>query len=327
MCGEAYLRVDLNDVDGLEYLAWAVYDGIFLPGNPLALNGHHDWQWIIAGTMLRLIYWGATVGTHFPPCTVTSHNAEQATKWQGTSRCTKRFKPWTAWSSPALRTPTIKSVVNVPPIATSSLSAEGVPATSLDDCEEDDGEEEAFHQFHQWRVQQSGTQKEATPPQCIVMHASPSKSCHIDLMWQTTKWLLNCETSLEEEEISWWLLVGPLTDGSNAATKHLTKRLVAAWKWVGVVLESFVCPPTPTVLNTGQFLDEDLIGYGWSQQEWLLAYAHALQHMGEAVDRRMWRPNRKHFTPQISMLVDTSLEAPGAKVVKADMDHCWSEPP
>ena len=152
------------------------------------------------------------------------------------------------------------------------------------------------------------------------MHTSPSKSCCIDPMWQTTKWLLNCETSLEEEEISWWLLVSPLTDGSDAATKDLAKRLMAAWKWVGIVSESPFCAPAPTVLNIEQFLNEDLTGHGWSQQEWLLAYACMLPCMGKATDG-------KHFMPQISMLVDAFLEATGAEVVEADVACCWSEPP
>ena len=314
-------------MDGLEHLAWAVCDGVFLPVNPPMLTGHHEFQWIIAGTMLRLIYQGATAGAHCPPCTIASHITEQAAKQQGTSWHTMRFKPQTTRSSPMLRTPTVRSVVNVSLRATSSLSTEGALATSLDDCEEDDGEEEAFHQFHWRRVQQSGMWKEATPPPCQVMCASPSKSHHIDLMWQTTKWLLDCGTSLKEEEISWWLLVNLLTNGSDAATKDLTKRLMATWKWVGVVLESPVCPSMPTVLNIRQFFDEDSIGHGWSQQKWLLAYACMLQYLGEATDGRMWRPNGKHFMPQISMLVDAFLEVTSAVVVKADVAHCWSEPP
>ena len=176
MCSEAYLRVDLNDVDGLKHLAWVVYNGVFLPGNPPALTGHHDWQLIIVGTTLRLIYQGATVGAHCPPCTITSHNAEQAAKWQGTSQHTRRFKPQTTRSSPTLRTPMVRSVVNVPLRATSSLSTGGAPATSLGGCEEDDTEEDAFHQFHWRRVQQSGVQREATPAPHQVMHTSPSKS-------------------------------------------------------------------------------------------------------------------------------------------------------
>ena len=98
------------------------------------------------------------------------------------------------------------------------------------------------------------------------------------------KWLLNCKTSLEEEEINLWLLVSPLTNGSDAATKDLAKRLMAAWKWAGVVSESPLCQPTPTVLNIRQFFNKDLTGHGWSQQEWLLVYARVLQRMG-----RLWR--------------------------------------
>ena len=83
----------------------------------------------------------------------------------------------------------------------------------------------------------------------------------------------------------------------------------------------------PTVLNIGQFLNEDLTGHGWSQQEWLLAYAHMLQHMGEVADGRTWRPNGKHFMSQISMLVNAFLEVTGAKVVEADVAHYWSKLP
>ena len=146
-------------------------------------------------------------------------------------------------------------------------------------------------------------------------------------MWQTTRWLQNWETSLDNEEICWWALVSPLINGSDATTKDLTRWLMAAWKWVGAVSESPICPPVPTILNIGQFLDEDLTGHGWSQQQWLLAYAHMLQCMGEAADGRTWRPNVKRFTPQISILVDAFLEVTNMEVVEADVAHCWSEPP
>ena len=211
------------------------------------------------------------------------------------------------------------------------ISLSRVPTTSLDDCkeeDEEDEEDESFHQFHCCRMQQSSMQ--ITTPQCQVMRASPSKSNWIDLMWQTMRWLQNCETSLDEdedEEISWWLLVSPLTNGSDATTKDLTRWLMAAWKWVGAVSESPICPPKPTILNIRQFLDEDLTGHGWSQQQWLLAYAHMLQSVGEATDRRTWRPNGKHFTSEISILVDAFLEVTNMEVVEADVTCCWSEPP
>ena len=66
ICSDAYPRVNLNDVDSLEHLAWVVYDGVFLPWNPPTLTGYHDWQWIIAGTTLSLIYQGATAEVHCP---------------------------------------------------------------------------------------------------------------------------------------------------------------------------------------------------------------------------------------------------------------------
>ena len=78
--GEAYLRMDLNDVDGLEQLAWAVYNGVFLPKDLSTLPECHDWKQKIAGTILHLIFWGKMAGEHCPLCTVASHNAEQATK-------------------------------------------------------------------------------------------------------------------------------------------------------------------------------------------------------------------------------------------------------
>ena len=40
---DAYPLVDFNDVDDLEHLAWAVYDGVFIPGNPLRLIAHNVW--------------------------------------------------------------------------------------------------------------------------------------------------------------------------------------------------------------------------------------------------------------------------------------------
>ena len=39
--GAAYPKVNLSDVDGLEHLAWAVYDGVYVPGNLPDLTGCH----------------------------------------------------------------------------------------------------------------------------------------------------------------------------------------------------------------------------------------------------------------------------------------------
>ena len=91
--GDAHPLVDLNDVDDLECLGWAVYKSIFIPGDPPRLTGHHTWSHIMAGMTLHLIYCGKTVGEHCPPCTVASFNAEWAMRFmqqQGLQQPDKR---------------------------------------------------------------------------------------------------------------------------------------------------------------------------------------------------------------------------------------------
>ena len=114
-----------------------------------------------------------------------------------------------------------------------------------------------------------------------------------------------------------------MTDGSNMAAKELPNCLVAMWKWMAKVSTMPLCPPAPTVLNIGQFLDV-------SPKEgdctpWLLAYAHMLQPMGEATDGRTWHPSGEHFTLQISPLVDTFIEGTGAELIEADITSCWGQ--
>ena len=90
-----YPLVDLTDVDDLEHLSWAVYDGIFIPGDPPMLTSHHDWSHIITATTLCLIFHGKTVEEHCPPCTVVSFNTKQAARLaqqQGLQQPDKRRK-------------------------------------------------------------------------------------------------------------------------------------------------------------------------------------------------------------------------------------------
>ena len=72
--------MDLNEVNSLKHFVCTIYDGVFLSRDLPTLTGYHDWQQIIAGTMLHLIYWGTTADEHCPLCTVVLLNAEQATK-------------------------------------------------------------------------------------------------------------------------------------------------------------------------------------------------------------------------------------------------------
>ena len=103
----AYPLVDLSDVDGLEHLAWAVYDCLFIPGNSPRLTSHHDWLHIITGMTLCLIYHGKTAGEHCPPCTVVSFNAKHATRLmqqQGLQWPDKK-KPPATLTTEVLKTP------------------------------------------------------------------------------------------------------------------------------------------------------------------------------------------------------------------------------
>ena len=58
----------------------------------------------------------------------------------------------------------------------------------------------------------------------------------------------------------------------------------------------------------------------------LLAYARALQHMGEATDRRTWNPSGLCFTSQISPLVDTFIEETGAELIKLNIASSMGQP-
>ena len=86
-----------------------------------------------------------------------------------------------------------------------------------------------------------------------------------------------------DAEVIWWALIDPLTGGLDATGQALAKRLVATWKWTFTLSEYCICPPALTSLNIGQFLSCGSMG---TVQEWLLAYAHALQHVREVAHRR-----------------------------------------
>ena len=159
---------------------------------------------------------------------------------------------------------------------------------------------------------------------CIMMRSSPVGT-HLDPLWQITMWLEACRDSLGEEDITWLLLVMPLTDGGTAVDKELAKHLISAWRWMAKVSTMPLCPPAPTMLNIGQFL-EGCPREG-DHTPWLLAYAYTLQCVGEAVEGRTWCPSGVHFTLQISLLVDTFIEETGAELIELDITSCWGQLP
>ena len=116
-----------------------------------------------------------------------------------------------------------------------------------------------------------------------------------------------------------------LTDGGTAAAKELAKCIISVWRWMAKVSTTPLCPPAPTMLNIGQFLKG--CPREGNHTPWLLAYAHTLQHVGEAMEGRMWCPSGVHFTLQISPLVDAFIEETGAELIELDITACWGQPP
>ena len=84
------------------------------------------------------------------------------------------------------------------------------------------------------------------------------------------------------------------------------------------------CLPTPTMLNIGQFLDEEL--KEGDHTAWLLAYTCALQCMGEALEGRTLHPIEMHFNPQVSPFVDAFTEEMGAELTELRIASCWGQP-
>ena len=213
---------------------------------------------------------------------------------------------------------TLQSAVNMPLRVVSSSSAKGATAASLDYYGEDE-EDGSFHQFHACQLQLVSPRKEREAPPCWVVCNYPYT---IDPLWQTTWWLKSFEEQCEEDEPIWWLLFCPLTDGGDMATLALAQQLMAIWRWATTVSISPICLPAPMVMNIGQFLEEDTTACRWSVWQWLEAFAYGLQHAGEAMVGRCWRPEGEGFTPKVSQLVEAFIGVTGAWDVKGCNVDC-----
>ena len=82
-------------------------------------------------------------------------------KLSGRGNWKKRLQAPQAPASPASKTPTLQSIVNVPSGAASARADGGAMTTSLD-LEEDD--EEPFHEFNWHRMQQCEVGEPSGPP-------------------------------------------------------------------------------------------------------------------------------------------------------------------
>ena len=101
----------------------------------------------------------------------------------------------------------------------------------------------------------------------------------IDPHWRATCWLQVAVQGIAKEEVPWYELVTPLTSGVEGEALSLAKHLLMAWWWNIKLRREDNCPPTPTILNIGQFMTDEETAGGVGEPHWFMAYSHALQRV------------------------------------------------
>ena len=86
----------------------------------------------------------------------------------------------------------------------------------------------------------------------------------VDPTWQTTRWLQLAVQGILDDEVPWYEFIAPLM-----------------W-WSIRVQGQDICPPTPTVLNIGQFMTQDKVQGDVDNSLWFNMYSHALQRVSKA---------------------------------------------
>ena len=208
--GVTSTMMDVDDKAWLERLTWAMYNGVLLLGDVPPLSRQHSLDRILSSTY-RLIYRGKQDSEHCPTSTISSANAKWALKE-------------TRWP----HTPSVKSAVLVLPRAASSYQGKKGVAASLDYPTWEAGNC-PFHQHHSDKMKFGGTWQAMALSPCQEASCCPSQK--VKPIWRTSRWLEQCKNNVDEEEVEWWQLVHPLTDGSDVAMWMLAQRLVATWHW------------------------------------------------------------------------------------------------
>ena len=134
------------------------------------------------------------------------------------------------------------------------------------------------------------------------------------------KWMKERQRTYKDIQLEFWLLLRPLTDGSEECTHQLARRLLSVWHWSSVV-DPPTYPPAPTSMNIGYWLrptkKKDI------RQFWIEAYAYALQRVAEASIGRRWIAFEGIRVPQILRVVEVFLYATGSRVPLERIHQCW----
>ena len=75
----------------------------------------------------------------------------------------------------------------------------------------------------------------------------------VDPNTQGMRWMKECQRSYKDIQLEFWLLLRPLTNGSEERTHQLAHRLLSVWHWSSAV-DPPTYPPAPTSMNIGYWL-------------------------------------------------------------------------
>ena len=145
--------------------------------------------------------------------------------------------------------------------------------------------------------------------------------------WRATRWLQVVVQGITEE-VPWYELIIPLTSGVEGAALSLAKGLLVVWRWSIKVPGEDACPPTPTILNLGQFMTKEEVAEGVGEPHWFMAYSHALQQVGEAAHGQKWEwPAREALEVKVSLLVHAFWQETSMDLTVACIKLCWEPTP
>ena len=149
-----------------------------------------------------------------------------------------------------------------------------------------------------------------------------------DPTWRTTSWLQLAVQGISDDKVPWYECVTPLMSGAKGTALLLAKCLLAIWWWSLRVQGWDICPPTPTVLNIGQFMMWDEVQGEVDNLLWFEVHSHALQRVGEAVCSRRWQwPKGKVRELAVSPIVRAFWEETGVEPTATCTRLCWELQP
>ena len=239
-------------------------------------------------------------------------------------------------------TPKVALAVNVPPYARSNHSNEGTAWASLDQDEalEDDFQTQHTPVHHvmrqddgcrssaKGRLEYSGGSPGQWTEYQIDIGEEEEMLETVNPTWRASRWLQLAVQGISDDEVPWYELVTPLTVGAEGAALSLAKHLLVVWRWSIKVQGWDVCPPTPMVLNIGQFMTWEEVLEKVDNSLWFKAYSRALQRVGEATRGRRWQwPKGKAWEVGVSPLVRAFWEERGVELVTSCTRLCWEPPP